>query len=114
MRSKIAKLSNLFEIMSTQPREFYGRVVTMVESRIDPYLRKAPRYEPVEWRALVDRLSECLGVNVEDTLREDELKQVEDEVVRGLRGVGVSARDIISILQAIKTAGALNADLEMQ
>jgi flagellar P-ring protein FlgI len=37
-----------------------------------------------------------------------------DEVVRGLRGVGVSARDIISILQAIKAAGALAADLEMQ
>jgi flagellar basal body P-ring protein FlgI len=26
----------------------------------------------------------------------------------------VSARDIISILQAIKSAGAMNADLEMQ
>jgi flagellar P-ring protein FlgI len=37
-----------------------------------------------------------------------------DEVVRGLRAVGVSARDIISILQAIKAAGALAADLEMQ
>lgn len=37
-----------------------------------------------------------------------------DEVVRGLRAMGVSARDIISILQAIKSAGALNADLEMQ
>lgn len=37
-----------------------------------------------------------------------------DEVVRGLRALGVSARDIISILQAIKTAGAMNADLEMQ
>ena len=37
-----------------------------------------------------------------------------DEVVRGLRAVGVSARDIISILQAIKAAGALSADLEMQ
>jgi flagellar P-ring protein precursor FlgI len=37
-----------------------------------------------------------------------------DEVVRGLRALGVSARDIISILQAIKSAGALNADLEMQ
>jgi flagellar P-ring protein precursor FlgI len=37
-----------------------------------------------------------------------------DEVVRGLRGVGVSARDIISILQAIKSAGALSAELEMQ
>ncbi|MCC7308208.1 MAG: flagellar basal body P-ring protein FlgI [Acidobacteria bacterium] len=37
-----------------------------------------------------------------------------DEVVRGLRTVGVSSRDIISILQAIKSAGALNADIEMQ
>ena len=37
-----------------------------------------------------------------------------DEVVRGLRSLGVSARDIISILQAIKSAGAMNADLEMQ
>ena len=37
-----------------------------------------------------------------------------EEVVRGLRAVGVSARDIISILQAIKAAGALAAELEMQ
>lgn len=37
-----------------------------------------------------------------------------DEVVRGLRTMGVSARDIISILQAIKSAGAMNAELEMQ
>lgn len=37
-----------------------------------------------------------------------------DEVVRGLRALGVSVRDIISILQAIKSAGAMNADLEMQ
>ena len=37
-----------------------------------------------------------------------------DQVVRGLRAVGVSARDIISILQAIKSAGALSAELEMQ
>ena len=37
-----------------------------------------------------------------------------DEVVRGLRSLGVTARDTISILQAIKSAGAMNADLEMQ
>jgi flagellar P-ring protein precursor FlgI len=37
-----------------------------------------------------------------------------EEVVRGLRAVGASARDIISILQAIKAAGALAAELEMQ
>lgn len=37
-----------------------------------------------------------------------------DEVVRGLRAVGVTTSGIISILQAIKSAGALNAELEMQ
>jgi flagellar P-ring protein precursor FlgI len=37
-----------------------------------------------------------------------------EEVVRGLRAVGATARDIISILQAIKGAGALAADLELQ
>lgn len=37
-----------------------------------------------------------------------------DDIVRGLRSLGVSARDTISILQAIKSAGALNAELEMQ
>ncbi|MBS1809343.1 MAG: flagellar basal body P-ring protein FlgI [Acidobacteria bacterium] len=37
-----------------------------------------------------------------------------EEVVRGLRAIGATARDIISILQAIKSAGALAADLELQ
>jgi flagellar P-ring protein precursor FlgI len=37
-----------------------------------------------------------------------------DEVVKGLRAVGVTTSNIISILQAIKSAGALNADIEIQ
>ncbi len=36
-----------------------------------------------------------------------------DELVRGLNAMGVSPRDLISILQAIKAAGALAADLEV-
>ncbi len=36
-----------------------------------------------------------------------------DELVRGLNAMGVSPRDLISILQAIKAAGALSADLEV-
>jgi flagellar P-ring protein precursor FlgI len=36
-----------------------------------------------------------------------------EEVVRGLRAVGATARDIINILQAIKAAGALQAELEL-
>lgn len=35
------------------------------------------------------------------------------EIVRGLNALGVTPRDLISILQALKSAGALRADLEI-
>jgi flagellar P-ring protein precursor FlgI len=37
-----------------------------------------------------------------------------DELVRGLNGLGVGPRDLISILQTIKAAGALQAELELR
>jgi len=36
-----------------------------------------------------------------------------EELIRGLQTMGATARDIVAILQAIKQAGALNADLEV-
>jgi flagellar P-ring protein precursor FlgI len=51
----------------------------------------------------------------ENPVRRIELKQgatVED-LVRGLQAIGATARDIVAILQAIKQAGALHADLEV-
>jgi len=36
-----------------------------------------------------------------------------EQVVRGLNAVGLTARDIMNILQAIKSAGALQAELEL-
>ena len=36
-----------------------------------------------------------------------------EELVRGLQTIGASARDVVAILQAIKAAGALNAELEV-
>ena len=36
-----------------------------------------------------------------------------DELVRGLNAMGVTPRDLISILQAIKAAGALSAEIEV-
>jgi flagellar P-ring protein precursor FlgI len=35
------------------------------------------------------------------------------EVVRALNAIGVSPRDLITIMQAIKAAGALQADLRI-
>jgi flagellar P-ring protein precursor FlgI len=44
-----------------------------------------------------------------------ELKQgaTVDDLVRSLQTIGASARDVISILQAMKAAGALEAELEV-
>ena len=36
-----------------------------------------------------------------------------EELIRGLQTMGATARDVVAILQAIKQAGALNADLEV-
>jgi flagellar P-ring protein FlgI len=36
-----------------------------------------------------------------------------EELIRGLQTIGATARDIVAILQAVKVAGALNADLEV-
>jgi len=36
-----------------------------------------------------------------------------EELVRGLQTMGATARDVVAILQGIKQAGALNADLEV-
>jgi flagellar P-ring protein FlgI len=35
-----------------------------------------------------------------------------EQLVNGLQAIGATARDVIAILQAIKAAGALDADLE--
>jgi flagellar P-ring protein precursor FlgI len=35
------------------------------------------------------------------------------EVIKALNAIGVTPRDLISILQSIKAAGALQADLEI-
>jgi len=35
------------------------------------------------------------------------------QIVDGLNALGIGPRDLISILQAIKAAGALEADLEV-
>ena len=36
-----------------------------------------------------------------------------EELVRGLHAIGATARDIVSILQAVKAAGGLQADMEV-
>jgi hypothetical protein len=87
MQPTIAKLSSLFAIMPTRPKEFCGRVATMIEGLVEPYRRKLPSYQPVEWQTLVGRLSELLGTSVEEVLQEHELRRVEADVIHGLKAM---------------------------
>jgi flagellar P-ring protein precursor FlgI len=36
-----------------------------------------------------------------------------DDLVKALNGIGASSRDLVAILQALKAAGALEAELEV-
>jgi flagellar P-ring protein precursor FlgI len=47
------------------------------------------------------------------TMRLDEGANV-DELVKGLHAIGTTAHDVVAILQAIRAAGGLQADLEVQ
>jgi flagellar P-ring protein FlgI len=55
-------------------------------------------------------------INAQDKpVNQIELKEgaTVDDLIRGLQNIGATARDVISILQAMKQAGALEADLEV-
>ena len=54
------------------------------------------------------------------TAKDDKAKRIElgegasvEQLVNGLQAIGATARDVVAILQAIKAAGALEADLEV-
>jgi flagellar P-ring protein precursor FlgI len=47
------------------------------------------------------------------TMRLDEGANV-DELVKGLHAIGTTAHDVVAILQAIRAAGGMQADLEVQ
>ncbi|HEX6118665.1 MAG TPA: flagellar basal body P-ring protein FlgI, partial [Dongiaceae bacterium] len=76
----------------SQPNPFSNTGVTVVVPRTNVEVQE----EPNRKLAVVDA-----GVTL-------------DELVAGLNSLGVSPRDMISILQTIKTAGALQADLMVQ
>jgi len=67
------------------------------------------RLQPV----LVPQTSLTVNEAPAQTMRLDEGANVE-ELVNGLHAIGTTARDVVSILQAIKAEGGLQAELEVQ
>jgi flagellar P-ring protein precursor FlgI len=63
--------------------------------------------------ALVPQTTVSVNDAPAQTMRLDEGANVE-ELVNGLHALGTTARDVVSILQAIKAEGGIQADVEVQ
>ncbi|MGB2605798.1 MAG: class I SAM-dependent methyltransferase [Candidatus Sulfotelmatobacter sp.] len=74
----------LMSLLPQRPGEFYDRVSAMVDVHLEPYLRKTPRYETVEWETAVEALDEPLGACLAEYLQEDSLREIEDQVREGI------------------------------
>lgn len=70
-----------------------------------------PPFSPGE--TVVVENQDVLAVEEEGRLAVVDGSVTIDELVRGLNAIGVTPRDLIAILQAIKAAGALSAELEV-
>ena len=79
-------VTTVYQVSQPPPGSKTGQTVVVPETTVQAKEQPARRLELKE------------GTTVED-------------LVSGLQGIGATARDIIAILEAIKAAGALNADL---
>ncbi len=97
-----------------------GRRRFWLESRTLPFpCTGAPEYSVSQPAPLSTGKTEVVG-QTDVQAKDSPAKRLEigdganiDQLVSGLQNMGATARDVISILQAIKAAGALDADLEV-
>ena len=82
------EITTSYNVSQSAPLSPKGETVVVPETRLES------KEKPVQAVQLTE------GATVED-------------LVKGLLGIGASSRDIIAILQAIKAAGALQADVEV-
>jgi flagellar P-ring protein precursor FlgI len=91
----------------------HGNITIQVKTRLDVSQPGAPLIGNAAGQTVVTP-------EVETTVKEDparfmllEQSVTLSDVIRGLNSVGITPRDIVAILQALKAAGALQADLEV-
>lgn len=84
MPTNTAKMLKLMSILPQRPGEFYDRISAMVDVHLEPYLRKPPQYETVDWEKAIEALNEPLGAALADYLNEESLREIEDQVRKGI------------------------------
>ena len=124
--SKLVELTEKFNAQSRlKERAAKEEQVAAIKAAIPAAARKMPLAEAHLPENLTRLLTEAEFKMVGDVMEqlaldEKRLLDIEglgdklvDQLVDGLQAIGATARDVISVLQAIKAAGALAADLEV-
>ena len=91
MPTNTSKMYKLMSILPQRPSEFYDRVSAMLDVHLEPYLRKRPQYETVDWDTAVEALNEPLGAVLAEHLCEDSLREIEDQVRQGIGAMPTNA-----------------------
>jgi hypothetical protein len=78
----LGKAGLLLALLPSSPLEFYDRVRTMVEVRLEPMWVRPGRYQTQEWPAVVAGASQALGHDLNTFLVEPAIVELEEEIRR--------------------------------
>ena len=84
-----------------------------VQIKAEPVANQPPPLAPENAETVVIPRSSVSVGEVQDKLLVIPTSVSLGDVVQGLKSIGVTPRDLIAILQAIKSSGALHAQLEI-
>jgi len=82
MRQTFSKTLLLISLLPKAPVEFYDRLVTLLEVRLEQLGMKTPMYQPRQWPEIVEDVGVYLGTRFDDLLSETALREIEGEVRR--------------------------------
>jgi len=91
LMSKAEKMFSLISMIPQRPREFYDRVAAVLDVKTEPYLQKQPYYQALDWEAVVAGLNQSLHTSLEDCLREQPLREIEQTVQHGISAMPADA-----------------------
>jgi hypothetical protein len=83
-KSLMAKILQLLSILPSKPTEFFDRLRTVAEVKLDQVFRKAPAYTTMEWKAAIDALGDAMGDDLSAYLAEAAMQDVEAAVLEAI------------------------------
>jgi predicted O-methyltransferase YrrM len=86
--SGLSKLGLLFSLLPSHPLEFYDRVRTMAEVRLEQLWIRPTNYQTRGWEEVIGGLSELLGQDISKVLDEPAVGELEAKIRQRVQDLG--------------------------